>query len=421
MLSADEKRQQERLRARNFVFWTLAVSVLLHGALWAASHLVPLRDVARETLIQVTLAPAPTKAPRRLAAKPRPTPPAKITRPKRAKRFAKIHPKTTRSAARRKATVPHLKAQATSRSAPAPRLDPLHSTSSQRAREPYKSGSPARNLSPSRAFIRNNPSPSAAPIRFGEIANSPLAPLPVGNGISGRRTIRGTRRPGSGFEVSLPSNPSGAAHPTDSNNAPRPTGLQGDGSRPSLPTATSATGSGRITRGPRTDTSQPSLQPAMPRPTPHGEEASDEIPAPQSSTPRNTRIARHTKGDEPELFPTPTPRPAPKENPQPAPEPQPEPKPERELFRPAKVRSSPKPEYPSEAKAKNQEGTVVVRLQISDEGRVTDASLVSSSGVSSLDEASLRGVRRWTYEPARRGKTPVSSSLTARLRWRLTD
>lgn len=172
--------------------------------------------------------------------------------------------------------------------------------------------------------------------------------------------------------------------------------------------------SGRIARGPLAKKPNPSLRPDAHYPTARPEEANDE-PDRTNNAPRSLRTARRPRNEDAELFSTKQPQE------RPDPEPQPETDPERELFRPAKVRSAPKPAYPAEAREKNKEGTVVVRLQISEAGRVINASVVSSSGVPSLDEASLRGVRRWTYEPARRGKIAVASSVTARLTWRLTD
>ena len=269
---------------------------------------------------------------------------------------------------------------------------------------------PTKNLSPSRTFGSHAP---ASPVPSTQPSENEMATLPTGDGIAITRQTRGGRKRGQDTQIYLPDNENSSGSASSSSNSqPHPGGLQTDSGRPD--TSNLGADSRRIARQPIKGNSQPSFSPEMSRPTPRREEAGSPA-AQENNAPRGTRIARRPQGDEPNLFPTPTPKPEPQEIPKPQPEP------ERELFRPAKVRSAPKPAYPADAKAKNQEGIVVVRLQISEEGRVTDASIVTSSGVSSLDEASLRGVRRWTYEPARRGQTNVATSLSARLRWRLTD
>ena len=80
---------------------------------------------------------------------------------------------------------------------------------------------------------------------------------------------------------------------------------------------------------------------------------------------------------------------------------------------------NPTPEYPSEARRLHQEGTVLLRVQVSARGRVEAVELARSSGTSSLDEAALQGVRGWEFEPARRGDTPIASTVTVPVRFRL--
>ncbi len=61
------------------------------------------------------------------------------------------------------------------------------------------------------------------------------------------------------------------------------------------------------------------------------------------------------------------------------------------------------PAYPKEAKAAGTEGTVVLKVLISDTGKVADASLVE--GNPALGNAAIRAVKQWRYRPyARDGK-----------------
>lgn len=59
------------------------------------------------------------------------------------------------------------------------------------------------------------------------------------------------------------------------------------------------------------------------------------------------------------------------------------------------------PPYPSEARKNGVEGNVGVRVLIDANGRVTSASVSSSSGSSLLDQAALQAVYKWRFSPAR--------------------
>ena len=193
------------------------------------------------------------------------------------------------------------------------------------------------------------------------------------------------------------------------------TGLPNNGGRPS--TSNEASDGKRIARLPQGDSPKPSVpgtaRPAS-SPLPRSEEeASDNNAAPQNSAPR--KIARRTNGDEADLFPTPTPAP------RPTPKPLPLPEPKREALTRGRPLSAPKPDYPADAKAKKQEGVVKVRVTLDEQANVTDVEVVSSSGVTALDDASVRAARRRKYQTDKRGDTPVATSLTVIYRWNLKD
>lgn len=110
--------------------------------------------------------------------------------------------------------------------------------------------------------------------------------------------------------------------------------------------------------------------------------------------------------------------------------PQPEPSPKKpELEKPepaeplvqtqARYRRNPAPDYPDEARRLRQEGVVLLRVQVNARGRVDGVEIERSSGSPSLDQAATRAVRRWEFEPARRGDTPFASTVTVPVRFRL--
>lgn len=62
---------------------------------------------------------------------------------------------------------------------------------------------------------------------------------------------------------------------------------------------------------------------------------------------------------------------------------------------------STQPPYPNEARKNGVEGSVRVRVLIDTNGRVTEASVSSSSGSSLLDQAALQTVYKWRFSPAK--------------------
>lgn len=61
-----------------------------------------------------------------------------------------------------------------------------------------------------------------------------------------------------------------------------------------------------------------------------------------------------------------------------------------------------KPEFPEEARRRNEEGRVTCRLTIDRDGRVIEVEVVTSSGSKSLDAAAVRTLKRWRFEPLAR-------------------
>lgn len=74
--------------------------------------------------------------------------------------------------------------------------------------------------------------------------------------------------------------------------------------------------------------------------------------------------------------------------------------------------------YPNLAQRRGQEGTVVCRLTIDREGRVTQALLETSSGYDLLDETALAGVLLWRYRPGTRDGHDVEMDVLQRIHFR---
>jgi len=74
--------------------------------------------------------------------------------------------------------------------------------------------------------------------------------------------------------------------------------------------------------------------------------------------------------------------------------------------------NNPPPAYPPQAKARHEEGTVQLRLQVRADGSVGEVQLLSSSGSMRLDRAAMEAVRGWRFRPATRGGQAVESWAT---------
>lgn len=69
---------------------------------------------------------------------------------------------------------------------------------------------------------------------------------------------------------------------------------------------------------------------------------------------------------------------------------------------------NPSPSYPRLSKRLGEQGTVIVRVLISVDGRAELAELRRSSGFERLDQAALETVRRWRYVPGRVNGQPAA-------------
>jgi protein TonB len=65
------------------------------------------------------------------------------------------------------------------------------------------------------------------------------------------------------------------------------------------------------------------------------------------------------------------------------------------------------PTYPALSRRLEEEGTVVLRVELDETGRVSVAGVHRSSGFARLDEAALGAVRTWRCTPAQRNGHPV--------------
>lgn len=80
---------------------------------------------------------------------------------------------------------------------------------------------------------------------------------------------------------------------------------------------------------------------------------------------------------------------------------------------------TPAPPYPPEARARGQQGIVLVRVDIGADGRVIDVTLARSSGWPALDRAVLETLRTWRFDPARKAGRPMADAILQSVRFSL--
>lgn len=90
-------------------------------------------------------------------------------------------------------------------------------------------------------------------------------------------------------------------------------------------------------------------------------------------------------------------------------------------FATPRYRDNANPAYPWQARLRGEQGTVLLSVLVDARGRVGELRVERSSGSRVLDEAAVAAVRRWTFEPGRRGAEAVESWVRIPLRFHLED
>ena len=78
------------------------------------------------------------------------------------------------------------------------------------------------------------------------------------------------------------------------------------------------------------------------------------------------------------------------------------------------------PPYPADSKRFNEEGTVVLKLDVLENGRVAAAELEKSSGFKRLDDAAIaHAIKQWRFLPATNNNAPIRSSHTVAVKFQM--
>jgi periplasmic protein TonB len=66
------------------------------------------------------------------------------------------------------------------------------------------------------------------------------------------------------------------------------------------------------------------------------------------------------------------------------------------------------PRYPDSARRQGITGTTTLLFEVLENGRVGEVQIENSAGHPDLDQAAADAIKKWRFEPARRGNQPVA-------------
>jgi protein TonB len=79
------------------------------------------------------------------------------------------------------------------------------------------------------------------------------------------------------------------------------------------------------------------------------------------------------------------------------------------------------PPYPAAEIRADHSGTVILRVQVLENGRIGDVQIIQSSGYAKLDESALHEARRWRMKPGTRDGIPVAMWKEVPITFQLKD
>ena len=77
------------------------------------------------------------------------------------------------------------------------------------------------------------------------------------------------------------------------------------------------------------------------------------------------------------------------------------------------------PEYPEESRAAREQGTVILRVEVTAAGEPANVSILKSSGYFRLDQAARHAVQHWKFHPATTAGISVSSEADVPVHFKL--
>ncbi len=83
--------------------------------------------------------------------------------------------------------------------------------------------------------------------------------------------------------------------------------------------------------------------------------------------------------------------------------------------------NNPAPSYPMLARRMGEQGRVLLRVLVSENGKANTVNIDKSSGYEKLDEAAIEAVKKWTFIPAKRSSQPISAYVLVPINFSLNS
>ncbi len=82
--------------------------------------------------------------------------------------------------------------------------------------------------------------------------------------------------------------------------------------------------------------------------------------------------------------------------------------------------NNPPPAYPEQAQDRGWEGQVLLKVHVLSSGRADSAVVARTSGHKILDDDAIKTVMRWSFDPAKRGRTPIDGWVNVPINYKLS-
>ena len=82
--------------------------------------------------------------------------------------------------------------------------------------------------------------------------------------------------------------------------------------------------------------------------------------------------------------------------------------------------NNPAPGYPAAAQRQRLQGKVILKIHVLASGQPDNVTVAKSSGYDILDDAAVKAVTSWGFDPAKRGQTPVDGWVNVPINFKLS-
>lgn len=82
--------------------------------------------------------------------------------------------------------------------------------------------------------------------------------------------------------------------------------------------------------------------------------------------------------------------------------------------------NNPVPNYPAVAQRRGLQGKVVLKIHVLASGQPDNVTVAKSSGYDILDEAAVKAVTGWVFDPAKRGQKPIDGWVNVPINFKLS-